>query len=118
MQRQAFALVAGGAEQEHPHVTGFGSKFADDAQFVAAEVEAGEVETAEGLLPLFFGTRSEALADFRQQLPPAGRIAAPLTSHETGLRLALGDNMRDKVVKQPLHARAGGARRAQQRLVP
>jgi len=31
---------------------------------------------------------------------------------QTGLPLPLGNDMRDKVVKQPLHARAGGSRRA------
>jgi hypothetical protein len=67
---------------------------------------------------LLFGMRRDALADFSQQLPSACRIAALLAHHKTGFSLALGDDVRDKVVKQPLHTRAGGSRRAQQRFVP
>src|ERR1017187_3268041 len=62
--------------------------------------------------------RRDAPADFSQQLPTTRRIAALLTHYKPGFRLPLGNDVRDKVVKQPLHARAGGSRRAQQRFVP
>ena len=58
----------------------------------------------------------------------AGRAFVELFADNTklvrGLRaaktqlLAFGKDVRDKVVKQPLYAGAGGPRRAQQRLVP
>jgi hypothetical protein len=67
---------------------------------------------------LSFGMRRDALADYSQQLPTACRIATLLAHHKAGFRLALGDDVRDKVVKQPLHTRAGGSRRTQQRFVP
>ena len=67
---------------------------------------------------LLFGMRRDALADFSQQLPTTRQIAALLAHHKAGFRLALGDDVRDKIVEQSLHARAGGTRRAQQRLVP
>ena len=44
-------------------------------------------------------------------------MTALLTRHKASFRLALSNDVRDKVVKQPLHARAGGARRAQQGFV-
>ena len=75
-----------------------------------------EISTSEPAL--LFGMRRDALADFSQQLPSACRIAALLANHKAGFRLALGDDVRDKVVKQPLHTRAGGSRRTQQRFVP
>ena len=62
--------------------------------------------------------RRDALADFSQQLPTARRIAALLTHYKPGFCLPLGNDVRDKVVKQPLHTRAGGSRCAQQRFVP
>ena len=62
--------------------------------------------------------RFETLADFGQQFPAPGRIAPLLPVEKSGFRLTLRDDVRDKVVEKPLHARPGGARRAQQRLVP
>ncbi len=78
--------------------------------------EVGGIST--GKPALFFGRSREALADFSEQFPSARRVAAPLARHKAGFRLALGDDVRDKVVKQPLDARAGGPRRAKQGLVP
>ena len=60
----------------------------------------------------------KTFADSTQQLPSMCRIAALLACHKTGFRRAFRDDVRDKVVKQPLHTRAGGSRRAQQRFVP
>ena len=65
-----------------------------------------------------FGWSRAAPANFSQQLPTARRIAALLARHKTGFRLPLGNDVRDQVVKQPLHARAGGTRSPQQRFVP
>jgi len=64
-----------------------------------------------------FGISRDALADFSQQLAAACGIAALLPHHKAGFCLPLGDDVRDKIIKQPLHARAGGARHAQQRFV-
>ena len=62
--------------------------------------------------------RHDALTDFSEQLSTTRRIAALLACDKAGFRLPLGDDVRDKVVKQPLHTRAGGSCRAQQRFVP
>lgn len=60
----------------------------------------------------------DALPDFPEQLAAAGRVAPLLARQETGLGLAFGDDVRDEVVEQPLHARPRIPRHAQQGLVP
>ena len=65
-----------------------------------------------------FGMSNDAAADFSQRLPTTRRLAALRAHPKAGFRLPLGDDVRDKVVKQPLHTRAGGARRDQQSFAP
>jgi hypothetical protein len=65
---------------------------------------AGEIPTSK--LPSFFGRRRDALTDFRQQFPSARRVAALLAHHKAGFCLAFRDDVRDKVVKQPLQRAA------------
>ena len=64
---------------------------------------------------LYFGAGRDALANFSQELPSARGIATLLARHKTGFRLALGDDVRDKIIEQSLHARARGAEHAEQR---
>ena len=49
--------------------------------------------------------RRDALSDFLEELATAGRVAPLLARQETGFGLAFGDDVRDEVVEQPLHAR-------------
>ena len=47
----------------------------------------------------------DALSDFLEELATTGRVAPLLARQETGFGLAFGDDVRDEVVEQPLHAR-------------
>lgn len=74
--------------------------------------------TLRGLWVRVFGGRSKPRPDFRQQLAATRRVAPLLAEQKPRFRLPFGDDVRHKVVKQPLHTCPAGSRGAEQRLVP